>query len=80
MYKCSYCPFISKKKWNIQVYEARKHKAHSSAPTKINVGPNGLRAPTRFSIPPNKHPYRPRAPTTVSVPPLTGGVLQGSGI
>ena len=26
MYKCSYCPLTSKKKWNIQVHEARKHK------------------------------------------------------
>ena len=33
MYKCSYCPVTSKKKWNIQVHEARKHKAHSSAPS-----------------------------------------------
>jgi hypothetical protein len=25
MYKCNYCPLTSKKKWNIQVHEARKH-------------------------------------------------------
>ena len=36
----------------------------------------GTRAPTVMSVGPNG----PRAPTTVSVPPLTGGVLQGSGI
>ena len=103
MYKCSYCPLTSKKKWNIQVHEARKHKAHSSAPTNPHpyVHPylnnasqqpypqrtpemvanniyyaQGTRAPTVMSVGPNGS----RAPTTVSVQPLTGGVLQGSGI
>ena len=27
MYKCAYCPQTSKKKWNIQVHEARKHSS-----------------------------------------------------
>ena len=125
MYKCNYCPLTSKKKWNIQVHEARKHTAHSSASKRrgvmygtgvqaatynqhvsnphpyvhpylnnANQQPDArpqrtpemvanntyyaeeTRAPTKISVGPNG----PRAPTTISVPPQIGGVQNGSGI
>ena len=52
MYKCSYCHLTSKKKWKIQVHETRKHKSDSRAPNVMSVGPDGPRAPTTVSVPP----------------------------
>ena len=54
MYKCSYCHLTSKKKWKIQVHETRKHKSDSRAPNVMSVGPNGPRAPTTVSVPPQQ--------------------------
>ena len=28
MWQCSYCPFTSSRKWNVQVHEKRKHQVH----------------------------------------------------